>query len=59
MAKATDSAAIEKESFEIIELAIDDINTLTRAFEVISQVCEELNHPNIRLDESPAKQRVN
>ena len=33
----------EESAFEIIELAIDDINILTRAFQVINNICEELS----------------
>lgn len=33
----------EETAFEIIELAIDDINILTRAFQVINNICEELS----------------
>ena len=33
----------EESAFEIIELAIDDINVLTRAFQVINNICEELS----------------
>lgn len=36
------SSATEDEAFEMIELAIDDLNLLTRAFEVISAACSEL-----------------
>lgn len=31
----------EESAFEMIELAIDDMNVLTKAFNLISQVCEE------------------
>lgn len=37
MAKVT-----EAEAFEIIELAIEDVDILTRAFTVIQDVCDEL-----------------
>lgn len=33
----------EEGAFEIIELAIDDIQVLTRAFNVINTICEELS----------------
>lgn len=32
----------QEDAFEIIELAIDDIELLTRAFDVIGDVCKEL-----------------
>lgn len=35
------------EALEIIELAIDDLETLTKAFNMISRVCEEMNNPHI------------
>lgn len=31
----------EKEAFELIELAVDDIEVLARAFDVINEVCRE------------------
>ncbi len=33
----------ESEALEIIEVAINDIDTLTRAFKVIDAVCSEQN----------------
>ena len=33
----------EDSAFEIIELAVDDINILTKAFQVINTICEELS----------------
>lgn len=33
----------EESAFDIIELAIDDIETLTRAFTVINRICQELD----------------
>ncbi len=32
----------EESAFEIIELATEDIQVLTRAFQVINNICEEL-----------------
>lgn len=32
-----------EEAFELIELAIDDIELLSRAFELISDVCNEFD----------------
>jgi len=51
-------ATNEDEVFEIIELAIDEIDLLTRAFKVIGEVCDELRNPEVSLD-SPSKQLVN
>ncbi|MDC0359038.1 hypothetical protein OAO01_09500 [Oligoflexia bacterium] len=57
MAKApkNSSTTTQEEAFEIIELASDDLNVLTRAFDVIAEVCEELNHPylNVGDDDVP------
>jgi hypothetical protein len=42
------------EAFEMIELAIDDIDLLTRAFSVIAEVCDEANgEPSHPLDKAP------
>ena len=35
----TDKQSEEQEAFEIIETAIDDIQVLVRAFDVITEVC--------------------
>lgn len=50
---AKDSKVTEAEATEIIELAIDDIELLGRAFDVIAQVCDELNS-NIDTEKHPA-----
>lgn len=49
MSKAIKNSGNEKETeaFEIIELAIDDVDLLTRAFDVIKNVCDEANNPRI------------
>ena len=39
--KAIKDEEINEEAFDIIETAIDDIETLTRAFNLISAVCKE------------------
>lgn len=31
----------EQDAFEVIEMAIDDLDLLTRAFQVISEVCQQ------------------
>lgn len=41
---------VETEAFELIETAIDDIETLTRAFQVISEVCKELNEKQVSFE---------
>jgi hypothetical protein len=45
----------EESAFEIIELAIDDINVLTRAFRVINTICEELS---ANPDEAPPSEEL-
>lgn len=40
-----------EQACEIIEVAIDEIELLTRAFETISEVCEDREEPHIALDE--------
>lgn len=39
-----------EESFEIIEAAIDNIDLLTRAFDLITEVCDEFGRTEIDLD---------
>lgn len=60
MSKAIKNSAHEKETeaFEIIELAIDDIDVLTRAFDVIKNVCDEVNDPRIAF-ESDLEKTIN
>ena len=43
----------KEEATEIIELAIEDIDVLTRAFEVINEVCEEMVDPYVVLEPGP------
>ena len=40
----------DAETFEIIETTIDNVDLLTRAFDLIAEVCDELNHPEVNLD---------
>lgn len=49
----------ESEATEIIELAIDDIELLTRTFNTIADVCKELNNPSPRLESAPRKELLN
>ena len=46
MAKKAGSEMVraETEAFEMIELAIEDLEVLTRAFEVIEDLCREANN---------------
>jgi hypothetical protein len=53
-AKSKVNTEAQDQIFEIIELAIDDLELLTRAFNVISEVCEETSHPELRFDDIKA-----
>lgn len=44
---------LAEEACEIIELAIADIEKLSRAFGVIDEVCQEFNSPFIQLEDEP------
>ena len=48
-------AAKEADAFEMIEMAIDDISSLTRAFDLINTICTEANNPELidDCDEQP------
>jgi hypothetical protein len=48
-----DTKVTEADATEIIELAIDDIELLSRAFDVIAKVCDELNS-DIDTEKEPA-----
>lgn len=55
-------ATTEEEAFEIIELAIDDLQTLTRAFNLIAEVCEageDDSEDEFELDKPPHKILLN
>ena len=52
------NSSAEQEVFEIIELAIDDLELLTRAFNMITDVCSEVSNPEIALDDFPNKEYV-
>lgn len=60
MSKTTkiESSVAAEDVFEMIELATDDLNTLVRAFDVINDVCQELNDPHVVLDAAPVKQNL-
>ncbi len=36
-----DETLNEQDAFEMIEMAIDDLDLLTRAFEIVSEVCQQ------------------
>ncbi len=42
----------QDEAFEIIELAIDQVELLTRAFSVIEEACGHMNQQQILLSEN-------
>ena len=48
-----DTKQVESDAFEMIELAIDDLDLLTRAFEVINEACEELQNPRVQINTPP------
>ena len=50
--------ADESDTFEIIETAIDDLDLLTRAFDLISAVCQEEAEDDPSLDFEPAAPRL-
>lgn len=53
------SADTENEAFEMIELALNDLDALTRAFDLISEICEEREPASILSLETPPKNLVN
>ena len=57
--KSVSQPTLENEAFEMIELAIGDLDTLTRAFNLISEVCEEGNTPSRICVDTPPKNLVN
>ncbi len=64
MAKLIDTPTIadsiaKSDSFEIIELAIDEVDLLTKAFGVIAEVCAEMNNPSVYLDSAEKKYVIN
>jgi len=56
--KSKENSSANEEIFEIIELAIDDLELLTRAFNLIDAACEEINHPNLVLDDCCTEQLI-
>lgn len=48
-----------EDALEIIELALGDIETLTRAFHVIDEVCQEMNHSEPVLEPMSEKVLMN
>lgn len=54
----TEAKQKEEEAFEIIELAIDDINLLARAFDVINEVCQQRDETQIQVESAPAPTKL-
>lgn len=54
-----ESQSSENEAFEMIELAIDDLSLLARAFEVINQACEQLEEGEVDEDEHLPRMLIN
>ncbi|MCB0319805.1 MAG: hypothetical protein KDD60_02695 [Bdellovibrionales bacterium] len=48
----SDSTSRE-DAFEIIELATSDLQTLTKAFDLISEVCSEYKQPHLAVTSEP------
>lgn len=61
MSKPTKAPSIANESdaFEMIELAIDDLDALARAFDLITQVCAERNRDADSSSSNPEKMILN
>jgi hypothetical protein len=56
MSKKLDSQDTqESQALEIIETTIDNLDLLTRAFDVINEVCREANNPVVNFDSAPPK----
>jgi hypothetical protein len=51
--------AEQESAFEMIELAIDGVDVLARAFDIISDVCRETDTPRLSLLENPPRELVN
>ena len=49
----------QDDAFEMIELATDDLEVLTRAFDVIKKVCEEKEFVTLSLDEELSDTLIN
>ena len=41
----------KQDALEIIELATDDLQTLAKAFDLITEVCKEFEQPNLTVAE--------
>jgi len=54
-----ESSLQQTDSFEMIELAIDEVELLTKAFGVIEEVCAEMNNPSVCFDSHSKKYTIN
>ena len=61
MSKVDKAIELVEESiaFEMIELACDEVDSLTRAFQMITDLCQELNSEVAVLDIKPTKYELN
>lgn len=59
MSKSAKLSQNETDCTEIIELAIEDVEMLTRAFNLITEICEQVDDPSVSLLNGPAKDRIN
>ncbi len=55
MSKRSDNKSTGQDVLEIIELATNDLETLTRAFDLISEVCESRPAPYVEVDNLPSQ----
>ena len=57
--KEKEIAETKTEACEIIELAINDIETLARAFNLIATVSKDLPNPELRFDADKSESVIN
>lgn len=55
MSKQSDKSTHQEDVLEIIELATNDLNTLARAFDLISEVCQSRPAPAVQIDNRPSQ----
>ena len=53
-----DPTRLQEEAFEMIELAINDIEDLAEAFDTIAEVCETSHRPYVSLDEAEISEEM-
>ncbi len=57
--KEKNTEEVKTEACEIIELAINDIETLARAFDLIATVSSKLPNPQLRFDTDKPESAIN